>query len=73
MVATTDGERYDVRHQPVFNDDLFHPRCAARLPSGAICGRAINFVRINWLVPRTVDDFRSEGHWRHNPRPYRNR
>lgn len=35
----------------------------------ATCGERIHFVPRNWLVPRTgLEDPRSPGFWRHNPR-----
>lgn len=70
MVARTEGERWDHKHQPKIIGESRY--CCAILPSGAICNRPCNFVAIDWLVPREPGDPRSPGHWRHNPRPYVN-
>lgn len=67
MVAINDHERYTWKHRPVIGREG-NRYCAAVLPSGEICNRLCNWVDhlLEW------DQSGAEGHWRHNPRPYRN-
>lgn len=74
MVAKTEGERYDFRHKPVVPKDAqsrgWNGRCQARLPSGTVCDRGVNFVHYETNGGRSFETI--DGHWRHNPRPYTN-